>query len=136
MTSDMRIAATQQFFQRSLRGEVASAMELLDEEVSLDVPGSHQLSGHFEGPEAIAQHLGKLLRLTNRTANVLQWEDWMAGINHVAALAHLRVQRPGAIHTFRAIYLIEVTDHTKIGRIEMFFDDQAAVERFFSVVIG
>ena len=135
MASDMRIAAAQEFFQRSLRGEVPSAVELLDDTVSLDVPGSHQLSGHFEGPEAVAQNLEKLLRLTNRTVNVLQWEDWMAGINHVAALAHLRVQRPGAVQTFRAVYLIEVTDDTKIRRIEMFFGDQAAVERFFSAVI-
>jgi hypothetical protein len=55
----------------------------------------------------------------------------MAGLNHVAALAHMSVQRPGAVHTLRAVYLIEMTDDAKIRRIEMFFDDQAAVERFF-----
>ncbi len=135
MTSDMRIAAAQEFFQRSIQGEVSSALELLDKNISFHVPGSHQLSGHFEGPEAVAQHLGKLLQLTNRTVNVLQWEDWMAGLNHVAALAHISVQRPGAVLTLRAVYLIETTDDAKIRRIEMFFDDQAAVERFFSVLV-
>ena len=57
----------------------------------------------------------------------------MAGINHLAALAHMSVQRPGAVYTLRAVYLIEMTDDAKIRRIEMFFDDQAAVERFFPV---
>jgi hypothetical protein len=59
----------------------------------------------------------------------------MAGLNHVAALAHISVQRPGAVLTLRAVYLIETTDDAKIRRIEMFFDDQAAVERFFSVLV-
>jgi uncharacterized protein len=131
MTNDKRIATAQEFFQRSFRGEVSSAIELLDENASYHVPGSHQVSGHFEGPQAVAQHLEKLLQLTNRTVDVLQWEDWMAGNNHVAALAHMSVQRPGAVHTLRAVYLIEMTDDAKIRRIEMFFDDQAAVERFF-----
>jgi ketosteroid isomerase-like protein len=135
MTSDMRVEAAQEFFQKSFRGEVSSAIELLDEKVSYHVPGSHQASGLFEGPEAVAEHLGKLLRLTNRTVNVLQWEDWMVGVNHVAALAHMRVQSRGAVYTFRAVYLIAMTDDAKIRRIEIFFDDQAAAERFFSAVV-
>jgi len=126
MVNDSRIAAAQQFFEKAFRGEVSSAIELLDEEVSYQIAG--QAAGHLEGREAVAQHLGKLLGLTQRTFDVLQWEDWMAGTNHVAALAHLNVQPPGTILNFRTVYLIEVTDDAKIRRIEMFFDDQAAVE--------
>ena len=33
--------------------------------------------GGFRGSEAVAQHLGRLLQLTSRTVNVLQWEDWI-----------------------------------------------------------
>jgi ketosteroid isomerase-like protein len=50
MTNDKRIATAQEFFQRSFRGEVSSAIELLDENASYHVPGSHQVSGHFEAP--------------------------------------------------------------------------------------
>jgi ketosteroid isomerase-like protein len=128
MVNDSRIAAAQQFFEKAFRGEVSSAIELLDEEVSFQIGGSHRAAGHLEGREAVAQHLGALLGLTQRTFDVLQWEDWMAGTNHVAALAHLSVQPPGAILDFMSVYLIEVTDDAKIRRIEMFFDDQAAVE--------
>ena len=126
--NDSRIAAAQQFFEKAFRGEVSSAVDLLDEEVSFQIAGWHQAAGHLEGREAVAQHLGALLGLTQRTFDVLQWEDWMAGSNYVAALAHLSVQPPGGILNFRVVYLIEVTDNAKIRRIEMFFDDQAAVE--------
>lgn len=132
MKSDSRIAAAQDFFQKSFRGDISSAMELLEEDVSYYVPGSHQLSGHFEGREQTARHLTELLRLTKGTVNVLQWEDWLAGVSHVAALTRIRIQRQGALHTFTCIYLLGMSEAGKVSRIEMFFSDQAAFERFFS----
>jgi ketosteroid isomerase-like protein len=135
MTSDTRIAAAQEFFQRSFRGDVSSAIEFLDDKVTYHVPGTHQLAGTFEGPEAVAQHLGRLLQLTNGTVNVLQWEDWMLGVNHVAALTHMSVQLGGAVHSFRAVLVITIADDTKIRRIEVFFADPAGAERFFSMAV-
>ncbi len=136
MTTDSRIAAAQEFFQRSFQGDVSSAMELLDEKVTYHVPGGHQLSGDFDGPEAVAQHLGKLLQLTNGTVNVLQWEDWMLGVNHVAALTRMTVQHRGAVQTFRAVFVLEIAEGAKIRRIDIFFADQAQAERFFSLTDG
>jgi len=135
MPTDTRIATAQEFFQRSFSGDVSSAIEFLDEQVSYYVPGTHQLSGRFEGPEAVAQHLGKLLQLTSGTVDVLQWEDWMLGVNHVAALTHMSVQHRGAIYTFRGVFVITIADDAKIRRIEIFFEDQAAAERFFSATV-
>lgn len=132
MVNDARVAAAQEFFEKSFSGEVSSAIELLDEKVSYQIAGSYEAAEHFEGREAIAQHLGALLKLTERTLAVLEWEDWMSGGSHVAALARMSVQRPGAVLDFRTVYLIEVTDDAKIRRIEMFFDDQTSVESFFS----
>jgi ketosteroid isomerase-like protein len=134
MTTDTRIAAAQEFFQRSFSGNVSSAVEFLDEKASYHVPGANQLAGDFEGREAVAEHLGKLLDLTSRTVNVLQWEDWMLGVNHVAALTHMSVQHSGAVHSFRAVYILTIDEDAKIKRIEVFFDDQAAVDRFFSMM--
>jgi ketosteroid isomerase-like protein len=133
MTSDTRIAAAQEFFQRSFHGDVSSAMELLDEKVTYHVPGVHQLSGNFEGPEAVAQHLARLLQLTNGTVNVLQWEDWMLGVNHVAALNRMSVQHRGAVQSFRSVFVVEVAEGAKIRRIDIFFADQAQADRFFSL---
>lgn len=135
MTSDSRIAAAQDFFQKSFRGDISSAAELLEEDVTYDVPGSHQVSGHFEGREQVARHLTELLHLTKGTVNVLQWEDWLAGVSHVAALTRMHVQRQGASHTFRCVYLVAMSEAGKIRHIELFFSDPAAAERFFSAAV-
>jgi ketosteroid isomerase-like protein len=136
MASDMGLATVQKFFLQSFAGNVASAIEFLDRDVSYHVPGSSPIAGNFEGPEAVTQHVSELLQLTNRTVDVLQWEDWMAGINHIAGLVHMSVQRRGALLTFRAVYLVSMSDNQKIRRIEVLFADQVAVERFFAAAFG
>ena len=131
MTSDSASAVAQDFFQKCFRGDISSAVELLDPKVTYRVPGSHRLAGTFEGPEAVAGHVRELLSETRHTVDVLQWEDWMVGVNNLAALVDMRVQRHGAIDTIRAIFLIAMSLDDKIRRIEVFFGDQAQVERFF-----
>jgi ketosteroid isomerase-like protein len=132
VTAENWVAVTQEFFQRAFRGEVHEAMELLDPEVSYQVPGTRPPAGVYEGAQAVAQHLTDLLRFTDHTVNVLQWEDWLVGVNHLAALVHIRVQRHHAIHTFRAVSLVTMTESDKIRQIEMFFSDPAEMERFFA----
>jgi hypothetical protein len=126
------IAVTQEFFQRSFRGEVSEVMGLLDPQVSYHVPALRPPGGDFEGPEAVAQHLVELLQLTDHSLNVLQWEDWLVGVNHLAAVVNIRVQRHHSVLTFRGIYLVTMSEQDKIRRIDLFFNDHAAMERFFS----
>ncbi len=60
----------------------------------------------------------------------------MAGVDNVAGLANIHLQRLGQQHDFRIIYLVSVTEDDglqRISRIEAFFSDQAAFDRFFSV---
>ena len=45
MVTDSRIADAQQFFEKLSRGEVSSAIELLDEEASYQIAGLHQATG-------------------------------------------------------------------------------------------
>jgi ketosteroid isomerase-like protein len=133
---DSRITVAQEFFQRFFGGNVAAACELLDPEVEYVVPGAHPASGVFQGVEAVKEHLSTLLQLTEEPIDVLQWEDWMAGVDNVAGLAKIHLQREGQQHGFRVIFLVSVTEgdrHHRISRIEAFFSDQAALDRFFSV---
>jgi len=131
VTSDKPSAVAQDFFQRCFRGDLSSAEELLDPTATFRVPGSHRLAGTFEGPQAVARHVEELLRQTHHTLDVLKWEDWMIGFNNLAALVSMRAQRHGAIDTFRAIFLITRSQDDKIRKVEVFFSDQAEVERFF-----
>jgi ketosteroid isomerase-like protein len=132
---DSRVTVAQNFFQKFFRGDVPAACELLDPQVVAVVPGTHARSGVFQGVQAVAAHLSTFLQLTEDPIDVLEWEDWMAGVDNVAGLAKIHLQREGQQHDFRVIFLVSVTDdgRKRITRIESFFSDQAAFDRFFSV---
>ena len=133
---DSRVTVAVDFFQKVFGGDVAAAYGLLDPDVVDVLPGTHPLSGVFRGAQAVAAHLSTFLRLIEDPVDVLKWEDWMAGVDNVAALAEIHLQREGQQHDFRVIFLLSVTEHDgqhRISRIESFFSDQAAFDRFFSV---
>ena len=133
---DSRVTVAEDFFQKLFGGDVSAACDLLDPQVVDIVPGRHAGSGVFRGVQAVAAHLSTFLRLTEDPIDVLQWEDWMAGVDNVAGLARIHLQREGQQHDFRVIFLLSVTEEDgplRISRIESFFSDQAALDRFFSV---
>jgi ketosteroid isomerase-like protein len=134
--SDSRVKVAADFFQKVFGGNVSAARELLDPHVVDVVPGTHALSGVFQGAHAVAAHLSTFLRLTEDPIDVLKWEDWMAGVDNVAGLAKIHLQREGQQHDFRVIFLVSLTESDgilRISRIESFYSDQAAFDRFFSV---
>jgi ketosteroid isomerase-like protein len=133
---DSRVTLAEDFFQKFFGGNVSAACELLDPQVVDVVPGTHAASGVFQGAQAVAAHLSTFLRLTEDPIDVLKWEDWMAGIDNVAGLATIHLQREGQQHDFRVIFLVSVTEDKglhRISRLESFYSDQAAFDRFFSV---
>jgi ketosteroid isomerase-like protein len=133
---DSRVTVAEDFFQKIFGGNVAAACDLLDPHVVDVVPGTHAPSGVFRGVQAVAAHLSNFLQLAEDPIDVLQWEDWMAGVNNVAGLAKIHLQREGQQHDFRVIFLVTVIEgdgRHRISRIESFFSDQAAFDRFFSV---
>ena len=134
--TDSRVRVAADFFQKFFGGNVSAACDLLDPNVVDVVPGTHAPSGTFQGTQAVSAHLSTFLRLTEDPIDVLKWEDWMAGVDNVAVLAKIHLQREGQQHDFRVIFLVSVTEHDglqRISRIESFYSDQAAFDRFFSV---
>ncbi len=134
--SDPRVTVAQDFFQKFFGGNISAASDLLDPQVVDVVPGTHAGSGVFQGVQAVVAHLSAFLRLIEDPVDVLKWEDWMAGVDNVAGLAKIHLQRVGQRHDFRVIFLISVTEDDgrhRISRIESFYSDQAALDRFFSV---
>ncbi|HXN60157.1 MAG TPA: hypothetical protein VN886_06850 [Acidimicrobiales bacterium] len=133
---DSRVTVAEDFFQKFFGGDVSAASELLDPQVVDVSPGTHAASGVFQGVQAVAAHLSAFLRLTEDPIDVLEWEDWMAGVDNVAGLAKIHLQRVGQQHDFRVIFLVSVTEDNgrqRIPRIESFYSDQAAFDRFISV---
>ena len=133
---DSRVTVAQDFFQKFFGGDVGAACALLDPEVVDVVPGTHTPSGVFRGAQAVAAHLSTFLKLTEDPIDVLKWEDWLAGVDNVAGLARIHLQHEGQQHDFRVIFLISVTGDIgrhRISRIESFYSDQSAFDRFFSL---
>jgi len=124
------IAPVQDFLEKALRGEVDEATKLLAPDVSFQLLGTHFRATGYKGPQQVAQHLAEVLRITGHTLNVLQWEDWMLGVDNIAALVHIRAQRHSAVLTTRVIYLVGMSEDDKIRRVEVFFSDPAAVDQF------
>jgi ketosteroid isomerase-like protein len=129
---DDRLAMVQDFFRDYFDGKVEAAVALLEPSVKLHIAGASAPAGDFEGPRAVADHLNAFLALTEDPIDVLGWDDWLVGTSNVAGVARIELQRPGRVGDFRVIFLVEVSVHTLISRVEVFFSDQAAFERFFS----
>jgi ketosteroid isomerase-like protein len=133
---DSRVTVAADFFQKFFGGNVSAACELLDPTAAYVVPGTEAASGVFQGVPEVAEHLAAFLRLLEGPVDVLQWEDWMAGVDNVAGLAKIHLERDGQQHDFRVIHLVSVAEDTgahRISRIEAFYSDQAAFDRFFSI---
>jgi ketosteroid isomerase-like protein len=132
---DSRVKVAVDFFQKFFGGNVSAACDLLDPQAVYVVAGTHAASGVFRGVQDIATHLATFLRLTEDPIDVLEWDDWMAGVDNVAGLAKIHLEREGQQHDFRVILLVSVTEDVgiRISRIEAFYSDQAAFDRFFSV---
>jgi len=131
-----RVTVAVHFFQKLFGGNVSEACDLLDPQVVEVVPGTHAASGVYNGVQAVAAHLSTFLRLTEDPIDVIKWEDWMAGVDNVAGLARIHLQRERLQHDFRVLFLVSVTEDGglhRISRIEVFFSDEAAFDRFFSV---
>jgi hypothetical protein len=85
------------------------------------VPGSDVVSGIFEGVQAVAAHISTCP--AEDPIDVLKWEDWMPGVDYVAGLVQVHLQRLGQRHDFRVIFLVSVADdhgHLRISRMESF----------------
>ena len=130
--SDDRLALVQTFFTRYFGGHVDEALTLLEPTVVYHVPGTDQLAGDFVGPAAVAKHLRKFLELTGDAIDVLSWDDWLIGTIDIAGVVRVHLQRPGRVQEFRFVFLVKVSQNVKIARVECFYSDPEAFERFFS----
>ena len=109
-----QVGTVQEFFQKCFHGSLAEAVELLDPEVTYQVPGSHQVAGTFEGPESVAEHVANLLKITCGTVDVTQWEDWLVGLDNIGAVVQMRLQKTSRIYNFRSVYLVKMSQAGKI----------------------
>ncbi len=108
------------------------AVRLLSPNVVFTVPGHHKLSGVFHGPDEVRSHIAELVDYSNGTFQVLQWLDWMMGETHMTALQYAQAQNTGRIYRGHHLYLLESDHDDLLSKIQVFFEDQVAADRFFT----
>jgi ketosteroid isomerase-like protein len=112
--------------------QLDEAIQLLSPNVVYTVPGNNQLSGAFRGPDEVRRHIVKLIEFSRGTFEVLKWMDWMVGETHISALQYAQAQGHGDIYRGHHLYLLESDPDDLLSSIKVFFEDQAAADRFFS----
>jgi ketosteroid isomerase-like protein len=127
-----RLSLVQTFLQHYTEGHVDDAVRLLAPTVEYTVPGVRGPASRFVGPEAVANRLEKLLRVTERPIDVLKWEDWLVGDTYIVAVVRFELQRPGRVQVFRVVLLFRVSSNMLIEEVECFYSDPEAFDRFFA----
>ncbi|MBV8462946.1 MAG: nuclear transport factor 2 family protein [Acidimicrobiales bacterium] len=132
MPTDSSIAVAQEFFAKYFAGDVTGAARLLDKDAVYRAPGRHEIAGVFRGVHQVTEHLSAFLELTGHAVDVLKWEDWLAGVNHVAGLASLHLQREGEFLTIRAVFVVTMSSEGLILEIDAFLNDPSQLDHFFA----
>ena len=127
-----RLVNARQFFLSYALTDLGDAVSLLSPDVVYTVPGHHKLSGEFHGPDEVRRHIAALVDYAKGTFEVLKWVDWMVGETHMTALQYAQAQNSSRSYRGHHLYLLESDSDDLLSDIKVFFEDQAAADRFFT----
>ncbi len=127
-----RLINAKRFFLSYSKEHIDDAVQLLSPNVVYTVPGHHKLSGVFHGPDEVRRHVAALTDYSRGTFEVLKWMDWMVGETHITALQYAQAQNARRIYRGHHLYLLESDSDGLVSDIKVFFEDQAAADRFFT----
>jgi ketosteroid isomerase-like protein len=130
-TEPQRLLNARRFFLSYSTKKLDEAVRLLSPNVVYRVPGNSQISGVFRGPDEVRHHIVRLIELSRGTFEVLKWMDWMVGETYISALQYAQAQRHGGIYRGHHLYLVGSDPDDLLSSITVFFEDQAAADRFF-----
>ncbi len=126
-----RLINARRFFLSYSREHVDDVVELLSADIVYSVSGHSRLSGVFRGRDEVRQHIVNLIDFSRGTFEVLKWMDWMIGETHITVLQYAQAQTDGRIYRGHHMYLVEFDPDDLLSAITVFFEDQAAADRFF-----
>jgi len=129
-THTLRLDTAKEFLRHVGHSDASQAIDLLSERVTYRVQGHNALAGVFVGRDEIVAHLAQVMHMTMGTFEAYKWEDWMVGEHHVAGLADFHAQTEQRKVRGREVIVVGFDVADKIDAITVFFDDQAAMDRF------
>jgi ketosteroid isomerase-like protein len=127
-----RLINARKFFMSLAASQLEEAAHLLSPNITYTVPAGNALSGVFRGPAEVKRHLIELFEFSHETYDALKFADWMVGDSHVAMLQDAQLQGNGKIYRGHQLFLVTFDQNDALSRIEVFFENQEAANRFFS----
>ena len=127
-----RLVNARRFLMGISTGHADAVLALLAPTVVYTVSGHSPLAGTVHGPVEVQEHVRRVFRATSGTIDVLKWDDWLVGQNHVVALQSVQVQGAGMIHRNHLLFLIETDQHDMLTKIQLIFGNQDEADRFLA----
>ncbi len=112
------------------RGDLETMSALMADDIVWHSGGNNILSGDYEGKEAVFGLFAKLAQETGGSFRN-QIHDMLANDDHGVALVSATAERGGRSLESRAVHIFHMQDG-KMTEFWAFFDDQAAVDEFWS----
>ena len=117
-------------FDAYARKDIASAQDLLADDVTWHFAGRHPFSGDYTGKDTVQEVWSKRRKLTGGTLNY-EVHDVLANDDHVVSLLSNKAERDGRSLEWKSVSVY----HMKDGQIAEAWDhneDQHAVDEFWS----
>lgn len=130
-SAQTRVARVHQFLRHVGNKDVEQSLEQLSPDVVYRVEGNHVLAGVFSGREAVAGHLIGISEKTGGHLDPFKEDDVMVGVSHVSVLVNVRMQAQSSVIRTRYLLLLRFNTQDLIDHVTVFFEDLAAVERFY-----
>ena len=110
--------------------DIATAQDLLDDNVTWHFAGNHPFSGDYTGKDKVQ---GVWSQRRERTGGTLGYEvhDVLANDDHVVSLLLNKAERDGETHEWKSVSVYHMKDG-KITEAWDFNEDQHAVDEFWS----
>jgi ketosteroid isomerase-like protein len=127
-----RLKNAQKFLIHVGHHDTEQTVALLSPAVVYQVPGNNPLAGRFVGRAEVQRHLDELVEVTRGTYDLIQWEDWMVGEQHISVLAYVQMQRDGRVLDIHFVSVLRFDADDRICEIHFFPDDLRKVDSFFA----
>jgi uncharacterized protein len=117
-------------FDAFAKGDVDTLRELFDQSAAWHVPGRSQLSGDYQGVDAIVGFFARTMELTGGSFRA-ELHDVVANDEHAVALYVTRGEREGRTLENRDV-LVSHIRNGKIAEAWLLTDDLYAADEFYS----
>lgn len=124
------VKVIQKYFDSLAQGDLETLGSLFADDVIWHQPGQGQLSGTYEGKQALFGLFGKFMEISQGSFRITGVESLMENGNLVTAVLSFAAQKPGHQIAMSGVDLMRI-ENGKIKEVHLFSGDQKAEDEFW-----